>query len=76
MSYSGTFEGTYNILNKDIILTHGNAYSGHSYKYVDSDVNAGHVYYYWRADLDVFGEYTIHGPVKVITNLADRDLIR
>jgi len=57
------------LLNEEIILAKGDAYSGYSYSYIDTHVNPGHVYYYWLADLDIHGEYTIHGPVKVVTNI-------
>jgi len=60
----------YTLWNKEIIPSQGNAYSGYEYSYVDSDVEMGQVYYYWLADLDVHGEYEIHGPVNVITNLG------
>jgi len=56
----------YTLLNDRIIPAKGNAYSGNSYTLLDGDVQSGHLYYYWLADMDVFGKYTIHGPAKAI----------
>ncbi|MBU1626012.1 hypothetical protein KKB18_01450, partial [bacterium] len=67
---SENIDSGYILLNKEIIPVMGTPYSGYSYQYVDENVKAGSVYYYWLADVDVFGKYEIHGPVKVITNLA------
>jgi len=66
---SESTDSGYMLLNEEIILAKGDAYSGYTYCYVDTHVNPGHVYYYWLADLDVHCEYTIHGPVKVVTDI-------
>jgi hypothetical protein len=57
----------YTILNNQIIPARGNNYSGYSYEYIDKSIKAGHFYFYWLADVDVFGKYEIHGPIKIIT---------
>jgi len=64
----------YKLLNSEIIPAMGNAYSGHSYRYNDSNVNAGHHYNYWLVDFDIYGQYEVHGPVKAITNLEGLSL--
>jgi len=66
---SESIDNGFILLNEEIILAKGDAHSGYDYSYIDTHVNPGHVYYYWLADLDVHGEYTIHGPVKVVTNI-------
>ena len=59
----------YIILNEKLIPAQGSTFSGGTYSYVNNTVKSGHVYYYWLADVDIYGLFTIHGPVKVITNL-------
>ena len=63
--YSG-----YTILNEKIITAQGNPYSGQAYSYVDNTVESGRVYYYWLVDVDIYGKFTIHGSVKVVTNIG------
>jgi hypothetical protein len=59
----------YTLLNDRIIPVLGNPYSGFTYYYMDYAINAGHIYYYWLIDIDQYGDYSIHGPVKAITNI-------
>jgi hypothetical protein len=62
----------YTLLNDNIIPAQGTSYAGYTYKYIDGNALSGHVYYYWLADMDIYGKYTIHGPVKVITKIEGK----
>jgi hypothetical protein len=73
---SGSVDNGYTLLNSKIIPAQGNAYSGHSYSYVDNNVNSGHVYYYWLVDIDIYGQYAIHGPVKAITDIEEYQIVK
>ncbi|MBU0488124.1 hypothetical protein KKB18_09590 [bacterium] len=66
----------YIMVNKEIILSNGNSVSGYSYRFVDNNVTPACEYFYWLVDLDVYGNYTIHGPVKIITSIERLDLLK
>jgi len=68
---SESYDKGYVLLNKEIIPAKGNAYSGYLYTFIDSDIRKGHVYFYWLAALDVYGEYKIYGPVKAVGYLNE-----
>ncbi len=42
------------------IPSQGNGASGHAYRYVDADVEVGHTYWYYLADVDLQGNRTEH----------------
>jgi len=66
---SDNVDKRYTVVNNEIIDSKGSIYSGSSYSFVDSKVRQGSVYYYWLVDVDVNGQYTIHGPARVLTNI-------
>jgi hypothetical protein len=37
---------------------------GATYDWLDNQVVAGTVYFYWLEDVDIYGQATLHGPVK------------
>jgi hypothetical protein len=56
--------GTYAKINDALIPAEGDALSGASYSYTDSDVMQGATYYYKLEDVDTRGVSTFHGPVS------------
>jgi hypothetical protein len=53
-------------LNADLIpskVPPGNPI-GATYDWLDTQVVAGTIYYYWLEDVDIYGRATLHGPVK------------
>ena len=69
-------EKNYTLVNKELIYSEDSPISEHTYKYEDSDIKSGNVYFYWLVELDIYGKYTIHGPIKVITNIEGGGLLR
>jgi len=65
----------YTLVNQEIIPARGSLYAGHTYRFVDYDVKPAHLYNYWLVDLDIFGQPTVHDPVRVITNLKGLDWV-
>lgn len=60
---SESLDKDYIILNQEPIPSKGD--KGSSYFYIDHDVKAGHLYFYWLADVNIAGGYKIHGPVSI-----------
>jgi len=57
-------DGPYTKINDALIPAEGDAHSGASYTYTDTDVVKGVTYYYKLEDVDVHGVSTFHGPVS------------
>jgi len=57
-------DGPYAKVNDVLIPAEGDAVSGASYTYDDTDVVQGVTYYYKLEDVDVRGVSTFHGPVS------------
>ena len=57
-------DGPYTQLNDTLIPAEGDAVSGASYVYTDTDVVKGVTYYYQLEDVDIHGVSTFHGPVS------------
>jgi hypothetical protein len=57
-------DGPYTQLNDALIPAEGDAVSGASYTYTDTDVVKGVTYYYKLEDMDIHGVSTFHGPVS------------
>ncbi|MBN1542003.1 T9SS type A sorting domain-containing protein [candidate division KSB1 bacterium] len=64
-------EGDFLRLTREPIPGALNSQSVHSYRFVDSDVKDGHVYYYKLSDIDITGSETFHGPVSVALSLPE-----
>jgi len=64
---SGTRNGPKRQLNRELIPTQvppGSPF-GAIYDWIDAKVRPGHTYFYWLEDVDLYGNATMHGPVKV-----------
>jgi hypothetical protein len=64
---SGTRNGPKRQLNRELIPTQvppGSPF-GAVYDWIDAKVKPGHTYFYWLEDVDLHGNTTMHGPVKV-----------
>ena len=57
-------DGEYVKINTSLIAAKNTAGLGSSYELVDSDVENLTNYYYKLEDVDIYGEKTLHGPVK------------
>jgi CSLREA domain-containing protein len=57
-------DGPYTKINDALIPAEGDAVSGASYTYTDTDVVKGVTYYYKLEDVDIHGVSTFHGPVS------------
>ena len=57
-------EGPYTKINDALIPAEGDAVSGASYTYTDTDVVKGVTYYYKLEDVDIHGISAFHGPVS------------
>jgi hypothetical protein len=62
-------EGEYVKINAALIPAKGSLTQGASYAFVDSGVRAWKPYWYKIEDLDLAGNSTMHGPVKVSPRL-------
>jgi hypothetical protein len=49
----------------------GTSSEPHSYSYVDRSVLAGNTYWYRLADVDLWGNETLHGPISVLVTPAE-----
>ena len=64
---SGTRNGPKRLINRQLIPTQvppGSPF-GAVYDWIDAKVLPGHNYFYWLEDVDLYGNRTPHGPVKV-----------
>jgi hypothetical protein len=59
----------YTLLNTDIIPAMGTLYSGYSYSFIDENINTEGSNFYWLVDVNINGEFKVHGPVKVVFDL-------
>jgi hypothetical protein len=57
-------DGAYTKINPRLIPAQGDADSGASYEYIDTEVIPGVTYYYKLEDVDLHGVGTFHGPVS------------
>jgi len=57
-------DGPYTKINEALIPAKGDAHSGASYTYTDTNVVKGVTYYYKLEDVDIHGVSTFHGPVS------------
>jgi hypothetical protein len=57
-------DGSYTQLNASLIPARGNADTGASYEFTDSDVVQDTTYYYKLEDVDTHGVSTFHGPIS------------
>ncbi|RMF92865.1 MAG: hypothetical protein D6734_11255, partial [Candidatus Schekmanbacteria bacterium] len=58
-------DGTYEKINKKLILPKKNGVTGARYKFKDKHTKAGMTYYYKLEDIDKTTGSTLHGPVSV-----------
>ena len=65
-------DGEYARINDALIPAEGDAVSGASYTYDDTDVVQGVTYYYKLEDVDVHGASTFHGPVSATPGRVHR----
>ncbi len=65
---SGKIDGVYRQITKQMIPGQGNTAKQHTYRYVDTDIEAGKVYFYKLADVDYNGRMTLHGPVSIMVS--------
>jgi hypothetical protein len=57
-------DGQYTRLNATLIPAQGDADTGASYEYTDTNVVKGVIYYYKLEDIDIHGVSAFHGPVS------------
>jgi hypothetical protein len=56
--------GTYIRINDALIPAQGSSSEGASYEFIDEDVKNRRTYWYKLEDVDIYGNSTMHGPVK------------
>ncbi len=63
---STTYKGKRTKINAELIpsLVHPGSLTGARYSFIDSKIKMNQVYYYWLEDVDIYGNPTLHGPVK------------
>ncbi len=61
--------GSYELINDNLIPARGDATTGASYRFIDRDVERGKTYYYKLEDVDTSGNVTQHGPVSADVGL-------
>lgn len=62
---SDSAEGPYIKINPDLIPGSSDPLLGGRYVYTDTNVIAGHTYYYKLEDVELDGATTLHGPIEV-----------
>ncbi len=63
-------DGPYVKINATLIPAKDDPALGGDYVYTDTQVVAGHTYYYKLEDLDTTGVREMHGPIKVVAGQA------
>jgi len=58
-------DGPFARINQDLIPASPDPLVGGSYSFTDTDVVAGHTYYYQLEDVETSGTTTRHGPIEV-----------
>lgn len=62
---SGSSDGPFTRINDHLIPASPDPLIGGSYVFTDTDVVAGHTYYYQLEDVEVGGTTARHGPIEV-----------
>jgi hypothetical protein len=60
-------------LNPSLITAKGTSTRGAIYRYVDKDVRNRTTYWYKLEDIDIYGQSTVHGPVKATPRRIGRE---
>jgi len=58
-------DGPFARVNQDLIPASSDPLIGGSYRFTDTEVVAGHTYYYQLEDVEIGGTTTRHGPIEV-----------
>ena len=58
-------EGPYSRITDKLISAHPRQGKGAAYRFVDTQVKVGQLYYYKLEDIDLYGKHTMHGPICV-----------
>jgi parallel beta-helix repeat protein len=61
----------YTLVNDRIIAAKGDTVTGANYSYLDQNVKAHTLYFYWLVDVSFDGQFTINGPVFAVYESDD-----
>jgi hypothetical protein len=67
---SESVEGPYIRINPELIPSSPDPILGGKYVYTDTNVVAGHTYYYKLEDVELGGTTTMHGPIEVVAEAS------